>query len=983
MIPFDTPLSYSDFIAENLQILDLKELQRHLHAKHDIYLKDFYQRSQIDDYFDLLFRNQIIPIDLTKESNLKSFAKILQSFSRARTLDINKSHSLQNFLFEDNEEIRFTFEKEKENLSAYIREYKRSSDEINLWKKKQQRLEELKQIYSDYEKAKTDYLKSDALFASNKYDTAKKAYDDNEKKYADSLEIYLRAKRDYDSKTIGLFKVLLEQKETCYEVRSRLETQKAEAKEENAEKLKTNLRKNITHVEHLERLKPLKDELKTIEHINLKFQEQETAREYRKKLTILKGIGFFAAFEKSKWTGNFKEAYDYYTTEKAHIKERLYELKELLELYEGNNPESLFNWALNQKQGLALAQETVLMHFKDIYAKQVKATNGAKFTINPKSLLNSFDEDGNGIWLELGNVREFIPYIEKQVLDNAQKLERAIEKDKQEVKNDIDKHEKELASIEQLHSQLQSIGYNQEFVEIYQNRKQVKQFMFNPLLKEDNLSFIKEYFSDFENIGNLKAANSTEDRHIDALISKQEVIKEKEKGNNKILNDTDKDLADVKKELEEPVDVPDLGLENIDIEILEENRSEYETKIKTIKNERNSILMTKKSQEGIMNSAKGDKERLKEDRETSEKSLKAATLRLHEETDLNFDSLLPLSDLTAQSIQTLKEDYEEREETYKSMFIGVADTFDETKPEKKYPEIYQKDGRPNYSFQTLLNILCGKIGLDGLTQELSRLNEKLKEFGDLQLKILINVFEQVEKQYQAYQNIIFRLNIFFNENKVNQKYKFKVEFVPRKDIDIDWIERMKDKARVQKLGPDLFTREQDYPNQENTPETLIKNIAKTFYSSVDCTLNDLLSPKFYFRLQVRMEDEKGKVNAGSGGQAYTALALLCIGRLSIVQKQQGRPGIRFIIIEELSNIDDTNFNIFPQIAKEFGYQLLTMTPKPFGSYTNEDWYLHMLVEGKEPDRNYTAMSFFKTKYERIDLNEHLTTKNEVEGIKTT
>jgi len=49
-----------------------------------------------------------------------------------------------------------------------------------------------------------------------------------------------------------------------------------------------------------------------------------------------------------------------------------------------------------------------------------------------------------------------------------------------------------------------------------------------------------------------------------------------------------------------------------------------------------------------------------------------------------------------------------------------------------------------------------------------------------------------------------------------------------------------------------------------------------------------------------------------------------------------------------------------------------MTPKPFGSYTDEEWYLHMLVRGKEAkDLNYKAMSFFKNKFKRVDLENHI------------
>ena len=37
-----------------------------------------------------------------------------------------------------------------------------------------------------------------------------------------------------------------------------------------------------------------------------------------------------------------------------------------------------------------------------------------------------------------------------------------------------------------------------------------------------------------------------------------------------------------------------------------------------------------------------------------------------------------------------------------------------------------------------------------------------------------------------------------------------------------------------------------------------------------------------------------------------------------------------------------------------------MTPKPFGAYNEEEWYLHMLMKSKDKDINTTPMSFFKT-----------------------
>ena len=101
--------------------------------------------------------------------------------------------------------------------------------------------------------------------------------------------------------------------------------------------------------------------------------------------------------------------------------------------------------------------------------------------------------------------------------------------------------------------------------------------------------------------------------------------------------------------------------------------------------------------------------------------------------------------------------------------------------------------------------------------------------------------------------------------------------------------------------------------------------------------------------------------------------------MSVIQRDKNRTGVRFIIIEELSNIDDTNFGLFPEIAKMFGYQLLTMTPKPFGSYSESEWFLHMLIRGKDKNINYQPMSFFRTKTSKQRLEEYMS-NGKIEGL---
>ena len=118
LTPFSRPLHPSDFMDASKTIFDLRDLGKHMTANHSLYLKDFFQTDGIMQYYDLLYKNNILPVNLTKPENLRTYSKVIQSFARAKSLDITNSRSLQNFLFEDNEEIKRTFEEQKDQLHS-------------------------------------------------------------------------------------------------------------------------------------------------------------------------------------------------------------------------------------------------------------------------------------------------------------------------------------------------------------------------------------------------------------------------------------------------------------------------------------------------------------------------------------------------------------------------------------------------------------------------------------------------------------------------------------------------------------------------------------------------------------------------------------------------------------------------------------------------------------------------------------------------
>ncbi|MFC4233382.1 hypothetical protein ACFOW1_15890 [Parasediminibacterium paludis] len=978
---FEQILVSNDFIADTGHVLDLKGLKRNLYDKYKIHLKDFFNRDEVNNYFDLLFKNQIIPIDLTKEINLKSFAKVLQSFSRAKTLDINKSKSLQDFLFEDNEDIKTTFEIQKETLNQHIRNFHNANTEITTLRQKQSKLENLKQTFATYEAAKQDYLSKNAHLLHKIFNENRKAYEANEHKKNKAFEDYTKSKAEYENQCVESYSKIIEQKGICNQIRITLEEQQADAGKHNIENLRKNSRLTANLVEQLETLNSIIIECVSINQVELIFAKEEKLKQQKSKLDRLKQMPSFSEFKNSRWAENYSLAYSHYSDRSQIIASSLKTLKRILDLYDGNNPDSFFNWAIKHNKELSLEQETVVMSFKEIYIKKVSSNEGKKFTLKPEILLDSFDKEVNGIWVNLGELSEYFPLVSKQIFNDKDRLRQAIEKDKENTIEEIRLLEREQDAIQELNQGLINIGYNQEYCEIYHNAKVLEEWEYDKLFSEDNLNFIIEHFESFAKVDSIKEELKSLDEKIYKIIGDVTLLDVELKYNNEVLTEIFTKVNDLKAEITKPIEVQEFNIKHLELQELIRKRDENKKEIATIEKVRGYTKGERNNQKNTFDLCSQNTQLLRTAKSNSEHLFNEAKKNLEERTELKFDNLLALGHVTEELVDNLRNEHERIQSLYQTEYIAVAGNFEDSKPDNKNPEIYKIDGVPYFSFQSLVNLLCGKIGLENLTTKLAELNDNLKSLGELQLKILIEVFSLVEKQYREHEDTIRRLNFFFEKNKISDSFRFNVEFNSRKDINIDWIEKMKDKARVQKLGPDLFTLNEDIPSEENTPIQLISKIANTFYNSINADPYQLLNPKFYFTLKVEMKDEDGKSNSGSGGQAYTALALLCIGRLSIVQKQQDKHlGVKFIIIEELSNIDDTNFNIFPEIAKRFGYQLMTMTPKPFGSYTDEEWYLHMLIKGKQDKfRNYTPMSFFKTKSKNIELEKYLIKQDELEG----
>jgi exonuclease SbcC len=968
LISFNEPLKASDFVNETKQVLDLKELKDRLLHKYDVHLKDFINHDEIQLYYEMLYRNQLIPIDLTKENNLKTYAKILQSFARAKTLDINNSRSLQNFLFEDNDIIRQIFEEQKDQLISYIRQYNKNRRLIGDLEIKQTKLSNLKSLHERYLISKTEYLKADAVVASLAFLDAQNITEDNEIRLNTAITSYKKSQEEVKMKSGTILRLYQELIGTSKVLKDKLEDTLPNLTDDKIEIKRMEANKLWGLVNQLEKFAPIFKKYRNIKAIQKKLADQSLVREQKKKLDSLKGMSTYKEFEKSEWVRNYGEAYKIYQQKLIDLPQAITALKNILELYQSNTGSDTFlHWAIDQKKALTIGQETVLMHLKDIMlSKPKKNEAGYTYTNNPDILVNNFEETKDGVWLLLGELREFVPFVEKQKFNNAKSLKSSIQKDSDDIKSQIEIAQNEFETITTLNRELTEIGFNAEALEAFNNRNAIESYEFDESLNESVIPIIENNIEILNNFDTLSEQYKTANDEATSLTRLQTGLRiDLDNVNKNLIAYTTyvegnyKDAKKTNKEAETKLHEKNIAeLKTLQSEIA----AQAEGLIAGKENAERTII----SNEGVIESSKERKKQLVTEIEKLAKVFEEKRKALESETAFKFEDILAESNSFSEKVlKRFEGEYFESRRNYEQEFTRIAQSFEETKDQKN-----QELENDRFNFHTLVRILCGKLALEGMAPELVKLNEEIKKFGDLQVAIIINVFSQVEKQYNNLRRLVTELNFFFQENKISSGYSFRIDFNDRKDINIDWISKMRERAKVQRFGADLFSDIQGIETSDSSPDKLIISIAQAFSQARSCELEDLLNPKYYFDLKVGLFDDKNNKYSGSGGQAYTALALLCIGRLSVIQREKDRPGIKFIIIEELSNIDDTNFGLFPQIAEQFGYQLLTMTPKPFGTYSEDNWFLHMLVRGKDKDINYQPMSFFKTRNTKKLLRDY-------------
>jgi len=569
-------------------------------------------------------------------------------------------------------------------------------------------------------------------------------------------------------------------------------------------------------------------------------------------------------------------------------------------------------------------QLQVVLHYATMPVSEISNPDNSSQYINPDELIDDFNANSSqkGLWLKLGALHQFIQFNpDAALLEDRTNLE-------QSVNQLIQKLNTEITTIDSKLEALASITDAKPY------DTNLFDYPFDTAIVENS------------NIEKLKSTVACI-LQIDEKIAQLQEQKKRE----------EEELLEIKNRFKVKYDEPEV----IKKELLKV-RKEWSDK-------KNQFYERKGAKQIEFKSLESKIQRDKQDLQTIISNLTKKQTefnRLNSAYCEHFRNNIELIHLTSENIEELERNYNEFWEEYKTTFIGISNSFEETSNEKN-PAVQLAIKDQSFSFRVLEEALLGnKIkSTDDIATALQEANQTRTTIANGIRDNMIKIFSRTTERYDKYDDQIKRINTFFVDRRISGKFHFKLEFDGNKEIKIDYIKQIAYEVRNTATKGELQFGQSIVDFIENffKKQAKIKN---------KVPIDKLLNPKTYFELSAKLTDQFGTEVPGSTGETYSAIALLGIARLSAVQREQ-RNGLRFIILEELGSLDNTNFNTFPAIAKEFQYQIITMAPHAFNIGLSDEWYAHHLIKGKEDDNiNYCpSASYFKTEDGNEDLNIYI------------
>lgn len=644
---------HKDFIVDQ-KITSIEELARHLRDYKNVYLRHFTYREDKNELYSFLYNKEILPINLVLEENLNAFAKIIQSFSKAKTLDTEDDKSLKDFLFESSADaFEKQYEAHKESLDKLLNDYKELEEYIDRTKLKQSRLTILKDFEEAKDEANKKLLLANFIQSKSDLDVAREDSKRTQLLYKLEKEKHdkLKAGNPKLSKIAGMAKEFLESSETDL--------------------------LNLT--EYRDIYKSISDDLRTIKELSnielpdiegekkedidiSQYDQKEIKRRIDHFVTIYSRYGSIENI-----TNKIAEQSKLVFKRKAELEIKIKGLDDIIELLSNKKEGTLFSKLLDEQQVLSEAQETVLISLLvDVnWERPDQIMKGIRYVddfevLNEKKIYK--DKENKGYWFDAGGLNHFVPISkEKRVFADKANLINAASSKKEELQSRIDQFSSE---IEELDKFQKGQKFQSDLIEIdYELDQDVLDFTVQKELKK-GLGIIQ----------NLS-------RKISEIESQVEVnnLRLKEVSQKLTISPDNEELSQQLVQLQNTIGVRRKREQNLREELIKREKDEehLSTKLPEL---RGSMIITQEQ----VNSAT-----------TKYNCHTNAMLKALPETDIA--SIID-QDYLHLSIQDLEDDFSDKKEDYVTEYKSLANHFKET---RSNIEIKEQLDQKTYVFEVL------------------------------------------------------------------------------------------------------------------------------------------------------------------------------------------------------------------------------------------------------------------------------------------
>ncbi len=960
------PVYHQEFLKEQ-KILPIEDLKGHLRNK-NLNLEIL----QTSNYHKFLFDNEIIPFDLADNpEKLKTFALIIRSFSRGKGFKFD-NESLQNFLFgQDREkEIKTSYDKGVESIKSTINDSLDYQKQIKQLTEKKEAIFNLIQLEEDKLASLQKYLEAGYMLEMVKREINNTLLKKNRKQLSKVIvENFILKQFDLEKQQSDISAEIIAIREAKEVV-----SKEKELIEENKiiEQKHFHLKGVKKEIDLIEGLLPTVDN--SIERIKTHYSQQqqntEDKKQFHKFLQKVKDLGIKDKLEK------FIQESD----KVKNINERIDELKNefkqneaLLKFSNVNDEKSLANWAINRKKSFDKYEESVLIKLQYLVVTHPENTE-LKYLPFPDTFFNKIQKengDKNGFWLDVGGILEYIPFTDKQVLNE--------ENTEQKKSYFAQKYSSAQKQIEFLNSEIQfleklnSISGLSENLELYSKYPQIEGFK---VIEELNIpeqkfqEILSQYKYKEEIIKNYDLSEKewkVSNKKVEEIEVKTKVLKN--------ITDIDgylslkaKKIKEIEQELKDTINSKSRYAKAFNLEGTIADEIVLDLKNDIASSSLANVTGTKSS---LMAHLRTERKEIKNKLRNSRNRLKKVLL------DFEINNFqIPDNNIhyTDEEIESLEQSYNKLNDKYRIDISSIINNYFEGSDKYRYEgeEDWKKIAKALLPGVFNTPIITKEQFSTEVEEKLNKIIEQNSVIGDRKVQMLIDVFNKVEATFSTFSNEIDNLKRFFNEQdkRITGGYKVVLKLEPSKDFPIHWIREFKKQMRQESTNRagGLFAV---VDNEIDFKDIIQKCFKQCGGKKVDPKISDLLNPKSYFQLTFSLQNETNK-NSGSTGQVYSAIALLCIARISLIdQTKNNKPnkGIRFMPVDEAEGLG-SNYEMLSNIAKNEDYQIISMSINPVGEFEEGNHFIYMLNEPEDESLKINGVPFAQFTEEGIDENIH-------------